>query len=64
MKTILRWITLPLRAIVSFFTNLSKAQDIEWYLGQATDHADLERRLNNLRYGNHFGYNSFKGGRL
>jgi len=61
MNTILYWMTLPLRAVANFFENINNARDIEEYLGQSTDHADLERRLHNLRYGNHFGNNKLRG---
>lgn len=64
MKTILYWMSMPLRALAYFFENLNNARGIEEYLGQATDHADLERRLNNLRYGNHFGFGRMRGTRL
>ena len=64
MKTILNWMSFPLRALAYFFENINNARGIEDYLGQATDHADLERRLNNLRYGNHFGFDRMKGTRL
>jgi len=56
--------SLPLRALAHFFNHINNARGIEEYLGQATDHADLERRLNNLRYGNHFDYNRMRGSNL
>ena len=64
MNTILHWMSLPLRALAHFFNHVNNARDIEEYLGQSTDHADLERRLNNLRYGNHFDYNRMRGSNL
>ena len=57
MNTLIKKIGNSLRAFSDVFNTSRELR----YLSQATDHADLERRINSLRYGT---FHSPRGGRL